>query len=82
MAVFGVGNQSKPEVTSLITVPGFTVPGQRTIAGTRKPPSQLVFFSLWLTGYQAGNKSFKVHLNGYDLGPASRAWYRHSTRER
>ena len=30
---------------SLMTVPGLIVPGQRIIAGTRQPPSQLVFFS-------------------------------------
>ena len=30
---------------SFVTEPASILPGQRTIAGTRQPPSQLVFFS-------------------------------------
>ena len=41
-----VGNQSNPENISLLTSPALILPGQRTIAGTRKAPSQLEFFSL------------------------------------
>ncbi|MNP86928.1 hypothetical protein D3C76_1874710 [compost metagenome] len=40
-----VGNQSSPEKISLEIVPALMCPGQRTIAGTRKAPSQLEFFS-------------------------------------
>ena len=45
-AASSVGNQSRPENISLETSPGLIWPGQRTIAGTRKAPSQLVSFSL------------------------------------
>src|SRR5438477_4908396 len=34
-----VGNQSSPEKMPFWTLPAGTLPGQRTIAGTRKPPS-------------------------------------------
>ena len=44
-AASSVGSQSSPAKMSVKTVPGLTVPGQRTSAGTRQPPSQLVFFS-------------------------------------
>ena len=40
-----VGIQSLWLISSLVTVPGLIVPGQRTRHGTRKAPSQLVFFS-------------------------------------
>ena len=40
-----VGTQSLWLINSLVTVPGFTVPGQRTSIGTRNAPSQFVFFS-------------------------------------
>ena len=45
-AASSVGNQSRPENISLETSPGLILPGQRTIAGTRKAPSQFVSFSL------------------------------------
>src|SRR4029450_6232882 len=41
-----VGSQSWCWMISLETTPGAIRPGQRTISGTRKAPSQLVFFSL------------------------------------
>ena len=41
-----VGTQSLWLIISLVTVPGLITPGQRTSAGTRNAPSQLVFFSL------------------------------------
>ncbi|MNN66514.1 hypothetical protein D3C81_1820960 [compost metagenome] len=44
-AAMMVGNQSSPEKISLEIVPALMCPGQRTIAGTRKAPSQLEFFS-------------------------------------
>ena len=34
-----VGNQSRPETMPFSTLPAGTLPGQRMIAGTRKPPS-------------------------------------------
>src|SRR5439155_17023395 len=34
-----VGNQSKPDIIPFSTLPAGTWPGQRTIAGTRNPPS-------------------------------------------
>ena len=37
-----VGNQSSPEMMPFSTLPAGTLPGQRTIAGTRKPPSSAV----------------------------------------
>ena len=40
-----VGTQSLWLISSLVTVPGLITPGQRTRQGTRKAPSQLVFFS-------------------------------------
>ena len=40
-----VGIQSLWLISSLVTVPGLITPGQRTRQGTRKAPSQLVFFS-------------------------------------
>ena len=40
-----VGIQSLWLMSSLVTVPGLITPGQRTRQGTRKAPSQLVFFS-------------------------------------
>ena len=40
-----VGSQSLWLISSLVTVPGAMWPGQRTSIGTRKAPSQLVFFS-------------------------------------
>ena len=40
-----VGIQSLWLISSLVTVPGLIAPGQRTRHGTRKAPSQLVFFS-------------------------------------
>ena len=40
-----VGTQSLWLISSLVTVPGAMTPGQRTKQGTRKAPSQLVFFS-------------------------------------
>ena len=37
-----VGNQSRPEMMPFSTLPAGTLPGQRIIAGTRKPPSMTV----------------------------------------
>ena len=45
-AAANVGSQSRLATISLDTVPGLIFPGQRTIAGVRNAPSQLVFFSL------------------------------------
>ena len=44
-AAQSVGNQSISEMMSLYCVPGLITPGQRTIIGMRKPPSQVVPFS-------------------------------------
>src|SRR5271167_2236165 len=41
-AATNVGNQSSPEKIPFSTFPAGTLPGQRTIAGTRKPPSSPV----------------------------------------
>ena len=41
-----VGNQSMPEMMPFCTVPAGTLPGQRTMAGTRKPPSMTVPLAL------------------------------------
>ena len=41
-----VGSQSRWLMISLETVPGLILPGQRSMAGTRKAPSQLESFSL------------------------------------
>ena len=41
-----VGSQSWCWMISLEITPAGILPGQRTISGTRKAPSQLVFFSL------------------------------------
>ena len=41
-----VGSQSWWPTISFETVPALILPGQRTMHGTRKAPSQLVFFSL------------------------------------
>ena len=41
-----VGSQSWCWTISLETTPAGILPGQRTSSGTRKAPSQLVFFSL------------------------------------
>jgi hypothetical protein len=41
-----VGTQSRPLTISFDTDPGLIWPGQRMMHGTRKAPSQLVFFSL------------------------------------
>ena len=41
-----MGSQSRWLTISLDTVPGLILPGQRIMAGTRKAPSQLEFFSL------------------------------------
>ena len=41
-----VGTQSSCDMMSLKIVPDAILFGQRIIAGTRNPPSQLVFFSL------------------------------------
>ena len=38
-AASSVGNQSRPEKMPFSTVPGLILPGQRTMHGTRKPPS-------------------------------------------
>ena len=38
-AATSVGNQSRPEKMPFSTVPGLILPGQRTMHGTRKPPS-------------------------------------------
>ena len=40
-----VGTQSLWLISSLVIVPGLMTPGQRTTHGTRKAPSQFVFFS-------------------------------------
>ena len=40
-----VGIQSLWAISSLVMVPGLICPGQRATHGTRKAPSQLVFFS-------------------------------------
>jgi hypothetical protein len=40
-----VGSPSLWLMRSVVTVPGVITPGQRTRPGTRKAPSQLVFFS-------------------------------------
>ena len=45
-AARNVGSQSWWVTMPFTTVPGLILPGQRTKAGTRQPPSQLVFFSL------------------------------------
>ncbi len=45
-AARNVGSQSWCWMISLETVPGWILPGQRIISGTRNAPSQLVFFSL------------------------------------
>ena len=37
-----VGNQSRPDMMLLSILPAGTLPGQRIIAGTRKPPSRAV----------------------------------------
>jgi hypothetical protein len=42
-----VGSQSWWPAISFDTAPAGILPGQRIISGTRKAPSQLVFFSLW-----------------------------------
>ncbi len=44
-AARNVGSQSMWCMISFETEPASICPGQRTIAGTRQPPSQLVFFS-------------------------------------
>src|SRR6201982_4060508 len=41
-AAIKVGNQSRPEKSPFSTVPGLICPGQRIMAGTRKPPSPTV----------------------------------------
>src|SRR5436853_7849713 len=38
-AARNVGNQSSPEIMPFSTLPAGTLPGQRIIAGARKPPS-------------------------------------------
>ena len=38
-AATSVGNQSRPDMIPFSTVPAGTLPGQRIIAGARKPPS-------------------------------------------
>ncbi len=45
-AASSVGSQSVWLMISLETTPAGILPGQRTISGTRKAPSQLEFFSL------------------------------------
>ena len=45
-AARNVGSQSCPLTISFETLPGLILPGQRIMHGTRKAPSQLVFFSL------------------------------------
>jgi hypothetical protein len=45
-AASSVGSQSRPLKISLDTASAWILPGQRIMAGTRKAPSQLVFFSL------------------------------------
>ncbi len=44
-AASSVGSQSMWCMIWLETEPDAILPGQRTMAGTRQPPSQLVFFS-------------------------------------
>ena len=44
-AARNVASQSWWVTMPLTTVPALNLPGQRTKAGTRQPPSQLVFFS-------------------------------------
>ena len=44
-AARSVGSQSSPANDVREMLPGLTTPGQRIRAGTRQPPSQLVFFS-------------------------------------
>ena len=39
------GTNRVREIPPLLTEPGLTTPGQRTAAGTRQRPAQLVFFS-------------------------------------
>ena len=41
-AARNVGNQSSPDMMPFSTLPAGILPGQRTIAGTRKPPSMMV----------------------------------------
>ena len=41
-AATSVGNQSRPEKMPFSTEPGLILPGQRMMAGTRKPPSYTV----------------------------------------
>jgi hypothetical protein len=41
-AAVSVGSQSSPENIPFSTEPGLTLPGQRMMAGTRKPPSKVV----------------------------------------
>ncbi len=41
-AATNVGNQSMPETMLFSTLPAGTLPGQRRIIGTRKPPSSAV----------------------------------------
>ena len=41
-AAQNVGNQSSPETMPFSTLPAGTLPGQRMIIGTRKPPSSAV----------------------------------------
>ena len=41
-AASSVGNQSSPEMMPFSTLPAGTLPGQRIIAGARKPPSMIV----------------------------------------
>src|ERR1017187_948138 len=45
-AASSVGNMSSFAPMLLLIVPGLMTPGQRIMHGTRKPPSQVVFFSL------------------------------------
>ena len=45
-AAIRVGSQSSPLTISFEIEPGWIRPGQRIRHGTRKAPSQLVFFSL------------------------------------
>ena len=45
-ADISVGTQSSCDIMSFKIVPAGILLGQRIMAGTRKPPSQLVFFSL------------------------------------
>src|SRR5262249_35650605 len=41
-AATSVGNQSRPDTIWFSTLPAGTLPGQRRIIGTRKPPSRTV----------------------------------------